>query len=218
MPYCCVPRCKSYSGNKIPGISFHEIPSDADLRQKWLKFISRDNWTPNFTSCYSTVCSRHFVVSDFKEGCKTRKLKKGVVPSVFNEKPSYSQPPTKARCNAAVKKREDNALDCGPARERRALEQVPADLCFNKMLPSDYEQQGARLGEEPSTSKGRSCETTTSYKIQVHRAVQVKMPYHSSVHQAVQVKMPCHSSVHRAVQVPYRTSVSVQTLQAQVET
>lgn len=31
-------------------MSFHEIPSDQELREKWLKVISRDNWTPNSTS------------------------------------------------------------------------------------------------------------------------------------------------------------------------
>ncbi|KAH7936774.1 hypothetical protein HPB49_003917 [Dermacentor silvarum] len=87
------PRCKSSSKQRTPGISFHEIPSDPELRTKWLKVISRDDWTPNTTSCYSTVCSRHFGSSDFKEGCKIRKLKKDAVPSIFEEYSAYLQPP-----------------------------------------------------------------------------------------------------------------------------
>ncbi|KAH7984635.1 hypothetical protein HPB52_023305 [Rhipicephalus sanguineus] len=93
VPYRCVPRCKSSSKQRMPGISFHEIPSDPELRAKWLNVISRDDWTPDTTSRYSTVCSRHFGSSDFKEGCKIRKLKKDAVPSIFEEYPAYLQPP-----------------------------------------------------------------------------------------------------------------------------
>lgn len=121
MAYCCVPGCKSSSKKKEAGISFHEVPSDEELRQKWIKVISRDNWTPNTTSCYSTVCSRHFAASDFKEGCKTRRLAKGVVPSVFEEYPCYLQPSTQVpRSDAAIRKRA-SVLECPTTRKRRAV-------------------------------------------------------------------------------------------------
>ncbi|KAH8028523.1 hypothetical protein HPB51_017649 [Rhipicephalus microplus] len=107
MPYCCVPRCKSSSKQRTPGISFHEIPSDPELRAQWLNVISRDDWTPNTTSCHSTVCSRHFSSSDFKEVCEIRKLKKDAVSSIFEEYPLYLQPPKKReRSHAPVRKRE----------------------------------------------------------------------------------------------------------------
>ncbi|XP_075736847.1 THAP domain-containing protein 1-like isoform X1 [Rhipicephalus microplus] len=95
MPYCCVCHCKSSSKQRTPCISFHEIPSDPELRAKWLTVISRDDWTRNTTSRYSTVCSRHFSSSDFKEDCKIRKLKKDAVPSLFEDYPAYLQPPKK---------------------------------------------------------------------------------------------------------------------------
>ncbi|KAH8021840.1 hypothetical protein HPB51_018546 [Rhipicephalus microplus] len=107
MPYCCVPRCKSSSKQRTPGISFHEIQSDPELRAKWLKVISRDDWTTNTTSCYSTLCSRHFGSSDFKESCEIRKLKKDAVPSSFEDYPPYLQLPKKReRSEASVRKRE----------------------------------------------------------------------------------------------------------------
>ncbi|KAH8028866.1 hypothetical protein HPB51_019997 [Rhipicephalus microplus] len=79
----------------MPGISFHEIPSDPELRSKLLKVIFRYDWTPNTTSCYSTVRSRHFGSSDFKKASKICKLKKDAVPSIFEEYLAYLQPPEK---------------------------------------------------------------------------------------------------------------------------
>lgn len=47
------------------------------------------NWVPNFTSCYSAVCSLHFVETDFRENTKRCLLKPNAVPSVFPHYPSY---------------------------------------------------------------------------------------------------------------------------------
>ncbi|KAH7973688.1 hypothetical protein HPB49_004010 [Dermacentor silvarum] len=90
MAYCCVPLCKS-DEKKIAGISFHEVPSDLQLRQKWLVAVRRDGWTPNDSSCYTKVCSQHFKQEDFIEG-KRRRLKKGTVPSVLDDYPRHLQP------------------------------------------------------------------------------------------------------------------------------
>lgn len=85
--------CKSDGRKKVPGISFHEIPADLALRVKWIKAIARKGWTPNTTSSYTVVCSKHFLPTDFKVGLKTRRLKRGVVPSVFEGRPPPSPPP-----------------------------------------------------------------------------------------------------------------------------
>ncbi|KAL1419955.1 hypothetical protein MTO96_024808 [Rhipicephalus appendiculatus] len=37
MRYCCVPMCKSSARKKDPGVSFHEIPADLELRRQWIK-------------------------------------------------------------------------------------------------------------------------------------------------------------------------------------
>ncbi|KAH8021426.1 hypothetical protein HPB51_015606 [Rhipicephalus microplus] len=105
MSYCCVPLCKSDEKKKTPGLSFHEIPSAADVREKWLAVIRRDNWSPNSTSCYTKVCNRHFGVEDFVEGKRRRFLKKGVVPSVFEDYPAHLQPKLSAeRSRASILK------------------------------------------------------------------------------------------------------------------
>lgn len=111
MAYCCVPKCKSDSKRKVPGTSFHEIPSDSQLRETWLEVVARKDWVPNTTLRYSVVCRRHFLTTDYKEGCQTRKLKRGAIPSVFEEYPEYMQPSAKKpRSGAAVRKREAAVL------------------------------------------------------------------------------------------------------------
>ncbi|KAH9368196.1 hypothetical protein HPB48_010623 [Haemaphysalis longicornis] len=120
MAYCCVPRCRSDAKKKVPGVSFHEIPADEVLRRQWLRAIHRDDWLPNTTSNYSRVCSRHFRDTDFAEG-KRRRLKKGVVPFVLLEYPTYMRPqPLKERETNGIRKRtEVHALDKEPAAKRR---------------------------------------------------------------------------------------------------
>lgn len=92
---------------KEPGVSFHEIPANLDARGGWLKVISRKDRVPNSTSNNSVVCSLHFQASDFKENCKNRQLKPGVVPSIFPGYPSYmTKPPVTTRSEASIRKRQ----------------------------------------------------------------------------------------------------------------
>ncbi|KAH8040137.1 hypothetical protein HPB51_009393 [Rhipicephalus microplus] len=105
MAYCCVPLCKSDEKKKPAELSFHELPADADARARWHAAIRRDKWSPNTTSCYTKVCSRHFKEEDFIEG-KRRRLKKGAVPSVFEVYPPHLQPKsTPVRNTASIDKR-----------------------------------------------------------------------------------------------------------------
>lgn len=93
MVYCCIPYCTSKSG-KSKGISFHYFPCDSSLEQKWLKAISRENFTPNNNakSVSQAVCSLHFQDTDYKTGLKKRCLKPLSVPSIFPSYPSYKVP------------------------------------------------------------------------------------------------------------------------------
>ncbi|KAH7970360.1 hypothetical protein HPB49_004801 [Dermacentor silvarum] len=147
----------------MPGISFHEIPSDPELRAKWLKVISRDDWTPNTTSCYSTVCSRHFGSSDFKEGCKIRKLKKDTVPSIFEEYPAYLQPPkNRERSDGrSVRKREAAAPVYTPPPKRRAVE---SQLESPSLPLNDYSVRRRRLSRVITDGLLRNRTAATSGK------------------------------------------------------
>ena len=101
MVNCCVPLCSSAKGRKSGvGVSFHELPSDTQLREEWLKRISRDDFTP---SDFSVVCSKHFKQDDYKPGLKKRLLKKGASPSVFLEYPTYLQPKDKGERRKLVR-------------------------------------------------------------------------------------------------------------------
>lgn len=91
MVYCCVPHCTSKSG-KVKGISFHEFPCDPELKQKWLKNISRDNFVPNFESRTSFVCGLHFLDADYRPDLKIKKLKQNAIPSVFKGYPPNKIP------------------------------------------------------------------------------------------------------------------------------
>ncbi|KAH7949212.1 hypothetical protein HPB49_006390 [Dermacentor silvarum] len=89
MVYCCVPHCKSQS-SRTKGVSFHQFPSDAELVAKCLKNTSRENLVVNDKTASAVVCSRHFLSTDYVPGYQIRKLiLPGVVPTVFDEYPSY---------------------------------------------------------------------------------------------------------------------------------
>ncbi|KAH6927348.1 hypothetical protein HPB50_001999 [Hyalomma asiaticum] len=105
MAYCCVPHCRSDGKQRLPGVSFHEIPAEETARQQWIKAIRRDDWVPNTTSNYSRVCSKHFRETDFAEG-KRHRLKKGVILTVLSDYPSYLRPqPLKERTTERIQKR-----------------------------------------------------------------------------------------------------------------
>lgn len=117
MVNCCVPLCTSNQrNNNGKGIRFHEIPSAKNLRDKWLAAISRQGAKKGskwFPSDYSRVCSLHFQTQDYRENCKIKILKPGVVPSVFTEYPSYLQPPKKKSRKEPVTTRQSIVNEAG---------------------------------------------------------------------------------------------------------
>ena len=87
MGTCSVIGCENKRGNTLLnkkfGITFHIFPKDPERRYKWLQALKRGNFTP---SDRSTVCSKHFLPTDFKDdeiGYRQRNLKNDTVPSVF---------------------------------------------------------------------------------------------------------------------------------------
>ena len=87
MGTCSVIGCENKRGNTLLnkkfGITFHIFPKDPERRYKWLQALKRGNFTP---SDRSTVCSKHFLPTDFKDdeiGYRHRNLKNDTVPSVF---------------------------------------------------------------------------------------------------------------------------------------
>lgn len=89
---CCVPLCKS--NKKRDKISFHEMPSNEELREKWveaiMKHVSSKNssWYPDQ---YDLVCAKHFTDDDYRPTCSVRCLKSGAVPSMFPDLPECEE-------------------------------------------------------------------------------------------------------------------------------
>ncbi|KAJ8416070.1 hypothetical protein AAFF_G00380920 [Aldrovandia affinis] len=56
MVQCCVPCCSDRNDvNKT--VSYYRFPPDDKEKRRWLKFIRRDDFTPNYNS---RVCGWHF--------------------------------------------------------------------------------------------------------------------------------------------------------------
>jgi len=92
--HCCVPRCQA-SAKYNSVLSFFTFPADEELRRKWIVNIRRDKFT---VTPHTRVCSRHFRTEDIREPASEtgrRRLKKGVVPVLF-EWNNFSLPPTRA--------------------------------------------------------------------------------------------------------------------------
>ena len=90
---CIIPHCHAKRGEqKYKHLSFHEIPSDSFLREKWLRFIMESYGEDSeiITTDHTVVCSRHFLPEDFRQNCnKFKRLNVGSVPSVFSEHSYY---------------------------------------------------------------------------------------------------------------------------------
>lgn len=89
---CCVPMCNS--NKKRDKISFHEMPSNEEQREKWMEAImnhtppNESQWYPDQ---YDLVCAKHFTADDFRPTSSVRCLKSGAVPSVFAGSPECEQ-------------------------------------------------------------------------------------------------------------------------------
>ncbi|XP_052801896.1 histone-lysine N-methyltransferase SETDB1-like isoform X2 [Mya arenaria] len=83
--YCCVYDCNS-NGRYDSEISFHKFPKDENIRKQWVVKIRRDIGNDFQISKTTVVCCKHFKTEDYVgwTPSKTRRLKKGIVPSVFD--------------------------------------------------------------------------------------------------------------------------------------
>jgi len=100
---CCAVGCKvgyKSQGKTPENVTLFVFPKTPELLKKWLKNLSRENFT---VTASSRLCSLHFLPSDFeterkdsnvarkKSGgaLKSKKLKIGAVPTVFQKRPHY---------------------------------------------------------------------------------------------------------------------------------
>lgn len=64
---CCVPKCKNNWRNS-PGLKFHTIPKDAEVRKEYKRLIRNDNLKENSTN--TRICGAHFPAGE--RICKTQ--------------------------------------------------------------------------------------------------------------------------------------------------
>ena len=84
MPNCAAIGCSNKPGRSDPGISFHKFPKEVDLKEAWVRNISREDFIPTASSM---VCSLHFKKSCLHD-CSTAqnhvyRLIKSVASSYF---------------------------------------------------------------------------------------------------------------------------------------
>ncbi|XP_032831685.2 DNA transposase THAP9 [Petromyzon marinus] len=90
MVVCCASGCTNRTG-KPPGVTFHRLPKDKDMRMRWIAAIHRERWQPTHST---SICSAHFVEGDFdRTSLVYVRIRPGAVPSIF---PLASPRPRKA--------------------------------------------------------------------------------------------------------------------------
>lgn len=74
--------CKSRSGKTLR-VSFNQFQVNEQQCSRWNKNIYREHLIINDKSVSATVCSKHFLQSNYVSECIIRKLVPGAVPTIF---------------------------------------------------------------------------------------------------------------------------------------
>lgn len=99
MPFCVAYGCNNQSRNN-PNVSFHDLPSEPNLRKQWVSAIGRTELPVT-----GKLCSEHFTPESYEDYLKRkhfpelfegkrkskRRLNSGAVPTIFPHK-AHTQP------------------------------------------------------------------------------------------------------------------------------
>ncbi|CAN8003695.1 unnamed protein product [Ixodes hexagonus] len=94
MGKCCIPGCRN-SRERIPGLTFHQIPSGEPWRALWLDVLGKQG-VKLFTE-WTLVCGEHFTHEDYKMTARKNFLLASAIPSVFKETVSTYVPKKRGR-------------------------------------------------------------------------------------------------------------------------
>ena len=89
---CCVYKCRSNydDGPKETVFFFPDERKDYDLRQRWIKFVNRDDWKPSKKSC---ICRKHFEAKYYKTGAQGKRYrlvkKQKPMPTIFDPEENH---------------------------------------------------------------------------------------------------------------------------------
>ncbi|XP_062973561.1 DNA transposase THAP9 [Elgaria multicarinata webbii] len=132
--------------NRAKGLSFHSFPKAHELRKKWMLAVnriepaSRKLWIPGSGAC---LCSEHFSQEEFEIYGGQKRLKAGVIPSVFSFKePIKGQHPSKSlkamgiSRPAASAREATSPAESSPA-QAKAVELIQAEHQYSLSGPTD---------------------------------------------------------------------------------
>lgn len=94
MGKCCIPTCRN-SRERIPGLTFHQIPSNEPCRTMWMQVLS-EHGVEALTE-WTLVCGDHFTHEDYKMTARKNFLLPTAVPSVFTVTPCKNMPRKRGR-------------------------------------------------------------------------------------------------------------------------
>uniref|UniRef100_A0A131YL49 THAP domain containing protein n=1 Tax=Rhipicephalus appendiculatus TaxID=34631 RepID=A0A131YL49_RHIAP len=107
MGKCCIPGCRN-SRERIPGLTFHQIPSNEPWRASWMEVLTK-NGVKAFTE-WTLVCGEHFTHEDYKMTARKNFLLPSAVPSVFTIKPCRNAPKKRGRKPKALLQQQQQQL------------------------------------------------------------------------------------------------------------
>lgn len=94
MGKCCIPGCRN-SRERIPGLTFHQIPSSEPWRTSWMEVLAKHG-VESFTE-WTLICGEHFTHEDYKMTARKNFLLPTAVPSVFTFRPCRNAPKKRGR-------------------------------------------------------------------------------------------------------------------------
>ena len=104
MPYCAEPSCRNGtgSGNRRAEVKFFRFPKEQDRARKWWQIIKRGETFPK-TYQNLSLCSDHFIESDFQRDLKRELLQPGQPTSITSKKLLPSSKPSRNLSRPSVR-------------------------------------------------------------------------------------------------------------------
>uniref|UniRef100_G1KBN5 THAP-type domain-containing protein n=1 Tax=Anolis carolinensis TaxID=28377 RepID=G1KBN5_ANOCA len=151
--------------NRAKGLSFHSFPKAHELRKKWMLAVnriepgSRKLWIPGSGAC---ICSEHFNQEEFEVYGGQKRLKAGVIPSVFSFKvsqeltdgqhPSKSLKAMRIHCPAVSVSETASWADASPV-QSKVVELIQVEHQYSLNEPMDgrmksFGSSGPKLGSD----------------------------------------------------------------------
>ncbi|KAL1426763.1 hypothetical protein MTO96_017992 [Rhipicephalus appendiculatus] len=125
MGKCCIPGCRN-SRERIPGLTFHQIPSNEPWRASWMEVLTK-NGVKAFTE-WTLVCGEHFTHEDYKMTARKNFLLPSAVPSVFTIKPCRNAPKKRGRKPKALLQQQQQQLAATRLGEPQRVTVLSEDL------------------------------------------------------------------------------------------